>query len=99
MIARVEQYCLNMRTENNVKEITRLKNQEAEFCKMQPIIVCMCGAEFLLLPDLAEMSKVITEHAQAHREKAETKRAGEAVFLNVEDHLTAQVLEKASKAR
>jgi hypothetical protein len=62
-----------------------------------PLIRCECGAEFLLLPDLTEMSKVIGKHAQMHKENVKDKREAEEVFHRIEDCLLAQILEKASQ--
>jgi hypothetical protein len=61
-----------------------------------PIIRCECGVEILLLPDLAEMSKVVEEHAHMHMENVENQREAEEVFSRIEHHLLAQILEKAS---
>jgi hypothetical protein len=54
-----------------------------------PVILCSnCGVEILVLPDLDEMSKVITKHAQMHAKNA---------FSHIENELTVQVLKKASQ--
>jgi len=62
-----------------------------------PIIRCKCGAEFLLLPDLAEMSLVVQRHAQTHKETVENPVEAERVYTEIEEFLTVQILRKASQ--
>lgn len=59
-----------------------------------PIIRCKCGAEFLLIPDLGEMSRIVEKHAQFHREKECDPIKAEAVFGQIQDHLIMQILRK-----
>jgi len=62
-----------------------------------PIIKCLCGAEFLLLPDLKRMSLVVMEHAQLHKEAVGNSAQAEQTYSEIEDLLTSQILKKASQ--
>jgi hypothetical protein len=59
-----------------------------------PIIKCKCGAEFLLIPDLNEMSLVVEKHAQTHREAESDPEKAEAVYGEIQDHLIMQIFAK-----
>ena len=59
-----------------------------------PIIKCKCGAEFLLIPDLNEMSLVVEKHAQMHREAESDPEKAEAVYGEVQDQLIMQIFSK-----
>lgn len=65
--------------------------------KRFPIIKCSCGVEFLLLPDIKEMSFVVRKHAQLHSENAKNALEAERVYSEIEDFLTSQILRKASQ--
>lgn len=62
-----------------------------------PVVKCKCGAEFLLIPDLNEMSKTVEKHALFHREKEPDHVKAEAVFAEIQDQLIMQILEKVRK--
>jgi hypothetical protein len=59
-----------------------------------PIITCKCGVEFLLIPDLDEMSLVVEKHAQMHREAESDPEKAEAVYDEIQDHLIMQIFAK-----
>jgi hypothetical protein len=69
---------------------TRTKLDKANL----PIIKCICGAEFLLIPDLDEMSLVVEKHAQMHREAESDPVKAEALYGKVQDHLIMQIFAK-----
>jgi hypothetical protein len=62
-----------------------------------PIIKCECGAEILLIPDLTEMGKAISNHAHKHAETIENPEEAKAIYSKTEHSLTAQTLRKASQ--
>jgi len=62
-----------------------------------PIIKCLCGTEFLLVPDLKEMSLVVMKHAQMHKEAVENSAQAEQTYSEIEGFLTSQILKKASQ--
>jgi hypothetical protein len=62
-----------------------------------PIIKCKCGAEFLLIPDLNEMSLVVEKHAQMHREAESDPEKAEATYDEIQDHLIMQIFAKVRK--
>lgn len=59
-------------------------------------IMCECGAEILVIPDVKEMGRSIESHAEEHRKKEQNPVAGKAAFERVENFLIKQVLEKAA---
>ncbi len=60
-----------------------------------PIIVCSCGAEILLVPDVKLMSEAIEAHALEHANKIEDPKEAEDEARRVLDDLIAKVLNKA----
>ena len=68
------------------------------------IITCECGHKILLVPDLKAMSKAIESHVDTHRRRvkdcskteAENQGAAELEAERIENHLTGEVLKKAS---
>jgi hypothetical protein len=61
------------------------------------IIVCECGQEILVIPDLKEMVRCIEAHARSHSEKARNPCESEAEFNRIEEQLTQKVLEELAK--
>ena len=61
------------------------------------IIVCECGAEILLIPDIVEMGRAIEAHAIEHQKKEQTPSEEKSTFKRIEDLLLRQVLEKAAQ--
>ncbi len=59
-------------------------------------IICECGFEILVIPDIKEMGRCIESHATEHRNKEHNPADGEAVFEHIETFLIKQVLEKAA---
>jgi hypothetical protein len=58
-------------------------------CRKMPVFNCSCGAEILVVPDLAAMNKAIKNHLNQH------KRAGNH-FLT-EEKLTEAILTEMSR--
>ncbi len=61
-------------------------------------IRCKCGIEIAMIPDYTQMGRDIERHAQEHKIKEDNPDKAEAVFASIQDHLIAQVLEKATEA-
>jgi hypothetical protein len=59
-------------------------------------ILCECGAEILLIPDIKEMGRCIQSHAREHQKKEKDPAAGKAAFEYIENFLIGKVLEKAA---
>ena len=62
-----------------------------------PIIRCKCGAEFLLIPDLDEMSRTVERHAQSHKEKEHDPLKADVTFAEIQDYLIMQVFQKVRR--
>lgn len=62
-----------------------------------PVIVCLCGAEILLIPNVQEMNKAIEAHVLEHTKKLKTAKEAEAEAERIRDDLIIKVLEKASQ--
>ena len=62
-----------------------------------PIIVCECGQEILVIPDLKEMVRCIEAHARSHSEKERNPCESEAEFNRIEEELTQKVLVELAK--
>ncbi len=60
-----------------------------------PILVCECGAELLVLPDIAEMYKAITSHAEKHQLAELDPHKAEATSRRIQNLLLEQFREKA----
>ncbi len=61
-----------------------------------PIIRCECGAEILLVPDLALMSHAIEDHIEEHKKMEPDPNKAEASAERVRLLLVKQVLKKAA---
>ena len=67
--------------------------------KCLSIIKCECGFKILVVPDLAEMSRVIELHADLHKKrKSDLITAGEE-HDRIENLLTAQILQASCEAK
>lgn len=62
-----------------------------------PIIVCECGHEILVIPDLKEMARCIEAHSREHSEKERNPCESEAEFSRIEEQLTQKVLAELAK--
>lgn len=62
-----------------------------------PIIICSCGAEILLIPNVKEMNKAIEAHIEEHTKKINSAKEAEAEAERIRDDLIVKVLEKASQ--
>jgi hypothetical protein len=65
--------------------------------RKMPIIVCECGQEILVIPDLKEMARCIEAHASSHLEKEMNHCESEAEFNRIEEQLTQKVLLELAK--
>jgi hypothetical protein len=72
------------------------KKKKAE-SKGLPIIICTCGAQILLVPNVKLMSQAIEAHALEHANKIEDPKEAEDEAKRVIDDLTVKVLMKASE--
>ena len=61
-----------------------------------PIVRCKCGAEFLLIPDLAEMERTVEKHAKFHSKKEPDSAKAEKIFKEIQDYLIMEILRAAS---
>jgi hypothetical protein len=59
-------------------------------------ILCECGTEILLMPDIKEMGRCIQSHAKEHQKKEQDPADGKAAFEYIENFLIEKVLEKAA---
>jgi hypothetical protein len=62
-----------------------------------PVIICSCGAEILLIPNVKEMNKAIEAHIAEHTKKIMSAKEAEAEAERIRDDLIIKVLEKASQ--
>ena len=74
-----------------------MQDKSSENSKKMPIIVCECGQEILVIPDLKEMVRCIEAHARSHSEKEGITCESEAIFNRIEEQLTQKVLEELAK--
>lgn len=63
----------------------------------QKIIVCECGAEILLMPDVKEMDRAIFNHAEWHASREKDPAKAEAILEQIQSYLIKRVLEAANK--
>ena len=61
-----------------------------------PLIICECGAEILLIPNLELMGQAIEAHIEEHKQMEPNKSKAETTAERIRTLLIAQVLEKAS---
>ena len=62
-----------------------------------PIVRCECGVELLLIPDLAEMGKVVEEHAKTHKNGGNKPEEAEREFGRIQDLLIGRIFLKISQ--
>ena len=74
-----------------------MKNKSNGNSRKMPIIVCECGQEILVIPDLKEMVRCIEAHARSHSEKERNPCESEAEFNRIEEELTQKVLVELAK--
>jgi len=58
-------------------------------------IICTCGAEILLVPDVQMMNEAIERHVQEHKSNLPPKERLD-YEQKIRDHLISQIFEKAS---
>jgi hypothetical protein len=69
-------------------------NQNHSFKKSLPIVLCECGEEILVVPDLKEMGRCIVTHATLHEKKEADLKKGKAEYSRIEAQLTLKVIIK-----
>ncbi len=62
--------------------------------KCLPTVLCDCGEEILVIPDLDEMSRCIEIHAIFHEKKEADPKKAKAERNKVEERLTRKVIVK-----
>jgi len=62
-----------------------------------PIIVCECGKEILVIPDLKEMVNCIEEHAKLHVQKEIDPLKKQAEHDRIEEQLSKKVIIEIAK--
>jgi hypothetical protein len=75
-----------MSSENNRKSKSTL-----------PIVVCECGKEILVVPDLLEMERCINEHAATHVNGEHDQLKAQLEYDRIECMLTQKVLIKIAE--
>jgi hypothetical protein len=58
-----------------------------------PLIVCECGSEQLIVPDLEHMSQLIETHAEAHQKMESDPLKAEATFVRIQNLLLDRLWE------
>jgi len=61
-----------------------------------PLIICSCGAEILLIPNVKRMSEAIEVHVREHVRTLKAPKDVEAEAERIRDDLIAKILNKAS---
>jgi hypothetical protein len=63
------------------------------------LIICECGSEILLLPDLRVMSHAIEVHVAEHRKKELNPAEAETTARRIRNLLIGQILKKAGETK
>ncbi len=69
-------------------------SQNNNSSKGLPIILCECGEEILVVPDLKEMVRCIDTHAMIHKKKETDSKKAKAEYIRIEEQLTQKVVIK-----
>ena len=69
-------------------------DQDHSFEKVLPTVVCECGEEILVIPDMAEMARCIETHAIFHEKKEIDPEKAKAEYCRIEEQLTQKVIIK-----
>jgi hypothetical protein len=69
------------------------KNLKAK--KALPLIICECGFEILLTPDLKSMGKAIEAHAVEHGQKEKDPKKAALEAERIENELIAQTFKQS----
>ena len=72
----------------------RLMDQDRSSGKSLPTVLCECGEEILVIPDLDEMARCIETHAIFHEKKEADPEKAEAEHCRIEEQLTRKVIRK-----
>jgi hypothetical protein len=69
-------------------------NQNNSFGKGLPVVICECGAEILVIPDIEEMSRCIEMHAIIHEKKEADPKKAKKEHIRIEEQITRKVIIK-----
>ena len=69
-------------------------NQNHNFKKSLPTVLCECGDEILVVPDMDEMGRCIQTHATLHEKKEADPKKAKAEYSRIEEQLTQKVIVK-----
>ena len=69
-----------------------------EHFKHMSTVVCECGKEILIIPDLKEMANCIEEHAKLHVQNEIDPSKKQAEHDRIEEQLTKKIIIKIAKA-
>jgi hypothetical protein len=72
----------------------KLMKQNNSFGKDLPIVLCECGEEILVIPDLEEMARCIETHAIIHEMKETDLNKAKCEYSRIEEQLTQKVMIK-----
>ncbi len=72
----------------------KLMKQNHSFGKDLPIVLCECGEEILVIPDLEEMTRCIETHAIIHEMKETDPNKAKGEYSRIEEQLTQKVMIK-----
>ncbi len=64
------------------------------FGKNLPRVLCECGEEILVIPDLKEMARCIETHAIIHEKKESDPNKAKGEYSRIEEQLTQKVMIK-----
>lgn len=67
--------------------------------RSQKVIVCECGAEILLIPDVKQMDRAITNHAEWHAGNEKDPRKANTILEHIQNYLVNQILTAAGKKK
>ena len=59
-----------------------------------PVVMCECGEEILVIPDLEEMVRCIENHATIHEKKETDPKKAKTEHNRIEEQLTRKILIK-----
>lgn len=60
-----------------------------------PLIICSCGAEIILIPNVKRMSEAIEVHVKEHVRTLKASKDAEAEADSIRDDLIAKILNNA----
>jgi SpoU rRNA methylase family enzyme len=69
-------------------------NQNQRFGKGLPTVLCECGEEILVIPDLREMVRCIEAHAIFHEKKETDPKKARDEHIRIEEQLARKIVIK-----